>query len=235
MIFAKEQSSNLTSIIFISFFIYIILINVWVTEDAYITFRVLDNFINGYGLRWNVTERVQAYTNPLWLLIHIPFYFITHEIYLTTIFISLFFSTVAFVIAINTFNRSAGFTFAFLLTPLILSRAFTEYATSGLENPLTFFFLALFCYLIVKREYFSLYVWLFSLALIAGLSAFNRLDTIIFYFPILVFLTFRHLSVRTLFVISLGFLPLFLWLLFSLFYYGFLFPNTAYSKVFTNI
>src|SRR5258706_11724750 len=52
----------------------IILRNAWVSEDAYITFRVIDNFFHGYGLRWNVHERVQAYTHPLWLLLHIPFY-----------------------------------------------------------------------------------------------------------------------------------------------------------------
>ena len=34
----------------------------WLTEDAFITFRTVDNFINGYGLTWNTGERVQAYT-----------------------------------------------------------------------------------------------------------------------------------------------------------------------------
>jgi len=233
--FAKEQGHNLLLVIFLSFFIYIILINAWVSDDAYITFRVLDNFVNGYGLRWNITERVQAFTNPLWLFIHVPFYFITHDIYFTTIFISLFFSTAAFIIAVKTFNGSTGFTFAFLLIPLILSRSFTEYATSGLENPLTFFFLALFCYVVVKQELFSSFFGLFCLALIAGLSAFNRLDTILFYFPVLVFLIFRNLSVRTLLATCMGFFPLLLWLLFSLFYYGFLFPNTAYAKLSTGI
>ncbi len=37
----------------------------WVSDDAYITFRTVDNFVHGHGLRWNTGERVQAYTNPL--------------------------------------------------------------------------------------------------------------------------------------------------------------------------
>jgi hypothetical protein len=34
--------------------------NAWLSDDAYITFRTVDNFIHGYGLTWNVAERVQS-------------------------------------------------------------------------------------------------------------------------------------------------------------------------------
>ncbi len=47
------------------------------SDDAYITLRTVDNFINGYGLTWNISERVQAYTHPLWMFllsIYIFFY-----------------------------------------------------------------------------------------------------------------------------------------------------------------
>jgi len=37
----------------------------WVCGDAYITFRTIDNLVHGYGLRWNVDERVQAFTHPV--------------------------------------------------------------------------------------------------------------------------------------------------------------------------
>jgi hypothetical protein len=30
----------------------------WVSEDAYISFRVVSNFLSGYGLRWNIADRV---------------------------------------------------------------------------------------------------------------------------------------------------------------------------------
>jgi hypothetical protein len=39
----------------------------WLSDDAYITLRTVDNFVSGYGLRWNVAERVQTYTHPLWM------------------------------------------------------------------------------------------------------------------------------------------------------------------------
>jgi hypothetical protein len=53
-----------------------------VGDDAYFTFRTIDNFVHGYGLRWNIAERVQAYTHPLWLLLLTPFYWITGEPFL---------------------------------------------------------------------------------------------------------------------------------------------------------
>ena len=41
-------------------FTFIFLLNAWVCDDAYITFRTIDNFLHGHGLRWNVAERVQS-------------------------------------------------------------------------------------------------------------------------------------------------------------------------------
>ncbi len=32
-------------------------------DDAYITYKTVYNFINEYGLRWNIAERVQSYTH----------------------------------------------------------------------------------------------------------------------------------------------------------------------------
>ena len=49
----------------------------WLMDDAFITFRTIDNFVHGYGLTWNTTERVQAYTNPLWMFLVSAFYFAT--------------------------------------------------------------------------------------------------------------------------------------------------------------
>ena len=35
------------------------------SDDAFIAFFTLYNFIQGFGLTWNVSERVQAYSYPL--------------------------------------------------------------------------------------------------------------------------------------------------------------------------
>ena len=56
-----------TLIIALGAFALVILQNAWLCDDAFITYRTADNLINGHGLTWNAGERVQTYTNPLWL------------------------------------------------------------------------------------------------------------------------------------------------------------------------
>ena len=57
------------AILWLSLFSMALVRTAWVGDDAYFTFRTIDNFVHGYGLRWNIAERVQAYTHPLWMLL----------------------------------------------------------------------------------------------------------------------------------------------------------------------
>src|SRR5690348_16048670 len=51
----------------------------WLSDDAYITFRTVYNFTHGYGLVWNVGERVQSYTHPLWMFLLTIAYALGHD------------------------------------------------------------------------------------------------------------------------------------------------------------
>lgn len=198
-------------------------------EDAYYTFRVLDNFVNGYGLRWNIDERVQSYTNPLWLFLHIPFYYLTKEIYLTSTYISLSIALSTIYFLARRFETNIILVFSCFFLPLILSRSYLEHVSSGLELPLTFLFQMIFASIILQENHKKSVFWGFF---IASLSAVNRLDTLLLYIPSLAFLAIRERSLKP---AILGMLPIILWLSFSLFYYGFLFPNTKYAKLDTEI
>ncbi|HOS03949.1 MAG TPA: hypothetical protein PKZ01_12770 [Candidatus Hydrogenedentes bacterium] len=66
----------------------ILLRNAWLSDDAYITFRVVDNFVHGHGPRWNVDQRVQVFTHPLWFFLLSALYFVTREIHFTAMFLS---------------------------------------------------------------------------------------------------------------------------------------------------
>ena len=55
------------------------------------------------------------------------------------------------------------------------------------------------------------------------------------YIPPLAFCFFKLPKLKAVKYLILGFLPLILWEFFSLIYYGFLFPNTAYAKLNTGI
>jgi arabinofuranosyltransferase len=57
------------------------------------------------------------------------------------------------------------------------------------------------------------------------------MDTALLFLPALGFASWRMRSRPALWSVALGSLPFVLWELFSLVYYGFLFPNTAYAKL----
>jgi arabinofuranosyltransferase len=115
----------------------------WLTDDAYLTFRTVDNLHHGYGLRWNVAERVQAYTHPLWMVSLAAITRLTGEFYLTSIALSIVLSVLTASLLVFTLASSPlwGLLGIMLLT---LSRAFIDYSTSGLENALSHFLLVLF-------------------------------------------------------------------------------------------
>lgn len=45
----------------------------WMADDAFIDVRVVNNVLAGHGPVYNVGERVEAYTNPLWVLLLVVF------------------------------------------------------------------------------------------------------------------------------------------------------------------
>ena len=137
---------------FLLLYAFIILKNAWLCDDAYITLRVADNFINGYGLTWNIYERVQAYTHTLWLFLITAVYIFTREAYFTMIFTSVAVSFAAVVL--YAFKVAGTKILAVMgIIALSFSSAFVDYSTSGLENPLSFLILALFLYVYVNSEF----------------------------------------------------------------------------------
>jgi arabinofuranosyltransferase len=221
--------SHLGLYFLIILFFVILVRNAWLSDDAFITLRTVDNFVNGYGLTWNVQERVQAYTHPLWMfLLALPYSF-THEPFFTTIYLSLAVSLAAILVYVFGFDRPWWGT-VLGLAALIASKSFIDYTTSGLENPLTYLLIVVFCSLYFKPGVnLKRFFWL---SLIASLAAVNRLDTLLIYLPALLFRFWELPKRRALLVMGLGFLPLAGWLLFSTIYYGFPFPNTAYAKLY---
>ena len=114
-------------------FTYVFLANSWIGDDAYITFRVVDNFINGYGLTFNPDERVQAYTHPLWMLLLSAVYAVTADLFYTTLALSYVLCVAALAVVVRFFDdlwRSALF-----LALLLSSKAFVDYTSSGLDIP----------------------------------------------------------------------------------------------------
>ena len=215
-----------------SLYLLIVFIGAWLSDDSYVTFRTIDNFIHGYGLTWNIGERVQAYTHPLWMFLLSGFYFITREIYYTSLIVSILISVSAVLLLLYKVSDSI-FNSILAALILILSKAFIDFSTSGLENPLTHLLIVLFFIVFFTQKENN--KKLLTLSIIASLSTINRMDTILIFIPSLIVTYLESNRLKGLLIIAAGFLPFILWELFSLFYYGFPFPNTAYAKLNTGI
>lgn len=220
------------------FFVVLMIKTAWVGDDAFISFRPLDNLVNGHGLRWNIAERVQVYTDPLWLFVILPFYAITREMFLTVIVLSMVVSFAA-VFLIVKYLRSSNAAALAVLAALLSSRAFIDYTTSGLENSLSYLVAAGFCVCLLRTV--SNQKRFRYLTLIGSLAAFNRLDLVLIFGPAILqagWLSWRTDKVKLprLFAEALIFsLPLWGWIAFSTIYFGFAFPNTYYAKLYTGL
>lgn len=213
------------------FLAMVILKSAWVGDDAFISFRTVDNFLHGYGLTWNVGERVQTYTHPFWLIVMALGRLISGEFYYTSLAAGLVFSILAvLVIGVKMGRNPASVVWAVLVVSF--SKAFIDYATSGLENPLAYLLLAAFLV-----EWFQQKVTLRSLfvqSLLAALITFNRMDLLLLVAPAVAVTVVRvhgHAGRKIWRPVLAGWAPFILWELFSLMYYGFPFPNTAYAKL----
>jgi arabinofuranosyltransferase len=197
----------------------------WQSDDAFITFRTVWNLWHGHGLRWNTAERVQSFTHPLWMMVAAGCYGLTHELYFSTLAVSVGLTLATAGVLALTAERPAFGALAVVL--FAASGAAIDYAASGLENPLLYLLLALYG-VELKRGRASLV----GLGLLGSLVALTRLDALLVVGPGLAYRLWTAPSRRRAALeCALGFLPLVAWEAFSLAYYGFLVPNTAFAKL----
>ncbi len=216
----------------LAFFILVLLRNAWVCEDAFITMRVVENAVHGLGLRWNPLERVQVYTHPLWMFLLIPARIIGRQALGAAMGLGIVCSIAAMGVVLFR-GISSVWSAVLAVLVLTLSKAFMDFSTGGLENPLSHLLLALFFF-----EYFrprpARRLW--RLFFFAALGACNRLDLAIFFFvPLLQVLWEERPERRTFLRATFWLWPIVLWEVFSVLYYGFPFPNSYYAKLATSL
>lgn len=199
----------------------------WLCDDAYISMRVVDNALHGHGLRWNVLERVQVYTHPLWVLALLPVVALTGSVYAGALVLGAACSLGAVGLLVG--GSASARTGLLVGAAAVGSMAFVDFSTSGLENPLAHLLLV------------GLALWLgrgvhtardLGVGVLLGaLVMVNRLDHALLVGPALAWAAWGHRDRAGARAVALGLTPLVAWEGFSLVYYGFLLPNTAYAKL----
>jgi len=212
----------------LAFFVVAVLRCAWMSDDAYVTLRTVDNIVHGYGPIWNPGERVQAYTHPLWMMALSIVYFFTRDAFMPSMFLGIVLSAIAVGWGASRIGGKPGFATLFIVLA-VMSRSFVDYSTSGLENPLSHLIIVL---LYAKYlEYDGSTEQLTWVILLAALLMLNRLDLALVAAPPVLDLLRREPWRRVVRPLLVGTSPLVLWELFSLVYYGSLVPNTALAKL----
>lgn len=215
------------------FFSVLVLRSAWICDDARITLRVVQNLLNGDGLVWNIGQRVQVYTHPLWMATLIPAVWLTGDTYLTPMALNLIAAAGSVAILLKRIGHQGWNLIAALV--LCFSVAFVDYATSGLENALSFLLLALLCDRYFRSGPQTTLPSFLRTTLLFSLILLNRMDLLVLAGPIwaaIALCAVRALGLRrTIFAALFGMVPFAAWIAFSIIYYGFPYPNSAYAKL----
>jgi arabinofuranosyltransferase len=212
----------------------------YITDDAFISFRYLDNFFNSQGLVFNEGERVWGFTNFLWIVLLAPWVGLGIDPLLASRILGILCNLVSLFLVMTFYDQTrpdlkkwswfSGFYLAF-------SGAFVLQSLSGLET--SFFTLLVLLTIVLYRIFLQRREprLLFRLGLAAAAAAMTRPEGF-FVFGLLLL---HFLSERRTF----GFVP---WSFFSrlllvfvpiaggysflgYLYYGSLWPNSINAKV----
>ena len=219
----------------------------WICDDAHISMRYAWNLANGHGLVFNLGERVQGYTNPLWTLALALIERAGLGQTLGAVGLGLTCTAVTLALlwfivrklpeALGTelcadagaWRLGAGPTFVVLLALGYGAQPVLAFSTSGLEGSVTHM-LVLACLAAALTERVGLLLFLSALAL------FNRLDTAPLLFPLAAWAAWssgedmRARLRRCWPGLAAGVLVFGGWLVFATLYYGYAMPNTWYAK-----
>ena len=210
-------------------FLVVLLRTAWVSDDALISLRTVLNVTHGYGLTFNVVERVQTFTHPLWLFIVTAAYFVVRNIYVAVFSVSIGMSLLVFWIAVR--NARSPLRAWLVAGVLLFSHAFIDFSTSGLENPLSCLLIAGLVALFFN-ETLDRRRWLAGLWLLVSCLYLTRPDDVLLALPVVLVASVRVRRVgQVVRAVVIGLSPALLWTVFALVYYGFPFPNTAYAKL----
>ncbi len=200
----------------------------WFSDDGLVTLRTIENLARGDGFRWNLDERTQTATHPLWIMLMGLLRWLTGNLYHTVMFASLLLAAVAmFRIA-----KGAGSIRVAVVTTVVVmlcSRTGIGFCTGGLENPLVYLLVALFADAWFGEGQQPL-GRARHLALLGALLLLARIDLVLLMAPCVVAALLR-LPVRS-WAAALwpGALVVLAWIGFALVYFGTAIPTPGYSK-----
>ncbi|MGH9967882.1 MAG: hypothetical protein ACREBG_08655 [Pyrinomonadaceae bacterium] len=212
----------------------------FIADDALISLRYSKRLIEGQGLAWNPGERVEGYSNLLWVLCTAALGLMRIDLIVAVRilgFLGMGATLAATVYAHPLKTWRAVLSLFFVLLFLSLSAPFAVWTIGGMEQPMVAGLLAwavVFCYPRLERSHESATTMLL-LGLIFGLLCLTRLDGVIFTAAAVFAILIIGRASREAWgkAVSLAIFPILFLLgqiVFRRVYYGEWIPNTALVK-----
>lgn len=213
--------------------------NRFVQDDAFISFRYAQNLARGNSLVWNIGERVEGYTNFLWVVLMTPAFWLSADPVTYSYVLSLASFLITLVLgyklaSVIWVDKRAGVVTVFLLG---VNFSFSSYATGGLETQFGIALILSVIWMVYQFNKRRSFAWSFVAGLITACSIMTRMDSALIILPFLLLLLCEVWEGRDrgnmarLFVYGLSVaIPLIVWMACRKGYYGDWVPNTFHIK-----
>jgi len=202
----------------------------FLNDDAMISMRYARNLVSGYGLNWNPNDRVEGYSNLLWVLVMAFVHLLNLSENVTSLIVmALNWTIVTFIVwqMQRLLHRRVN---TWLVPGILLVSIFDQnlvfWTRGGMESTLLAGLVLLCVYALTENRHNLFLVPLSLIPLV-------RIDASIIAVTLALFYLYvnRKQIWRSLIFLSLAALPVFVQVGFRLSYYDQLLPNTYYLKV----
>ena len=144
---------NLLIFFLLVFCTVLLVYSAWLCDDAFVSFRYVENLTSGKGLTWNLGHRVQGFTHPLWIFVLYGLNLCFSDLFTATMVFSTILALGAFALPFGVGkNGGLGLWEVCLVGGLTFSKAFVDFSSSGLEVALSYLLFALFLDRLRKKE-----------------------------------------------------------------------------------
>ncbi|MEW6401029.1 MAG: hypothetical protein AB1649_04475, partial [Chloroflexota bacterium] len=150
-------------------------------EDAYITYRYAENWINTGSLVYNEGEPINAMTSPLHAVFSAALFFVTGNTVLSNKIISVILLLLAALVVWDRYK--AHLHFQVLVVILLIPPCVLLWTFGGLETPILLFLATITVILALRPPPFDLNL-LCVIFLLSGLAFLTRYDSILFFIPV---------------------------------------------------
>ena len=226
----QQRRLTIATLAGVSIVILLMLVGYWniQQDDQYIFYSYAKNLANGHGYVFNLGERVNATTSPLYTLLlaltytilrFLPFVtipLIGHLIGIASLFLIC-------VFLMKSFKSERASLFPFVLPLVFLTNTLLPQAI-GMETFLTMM-LALMCL------YFYVSSRLIAASLTCSLAVLARPDALLLAFVLASYHFIRNRRLPSISMILVFLLPIAIWVTFSLIYFGDAIPSTLSAKL----